>query len=99
MPAELMSDAANPSLFADFAKVAAHAGVYTSADYTNIIEHLNTEWSVAERTGLSAEASEAQEYVCSLPRRFRRLAERQSRSEGGLHLPGVKWSWLSGRTL
>ena len=99
MPAELMSDGENPSLFADFAKVAAHAGVYTSADYTDIIEHLNTEWLVGARTGLSPEASQAQEYVCSLPRRFRKLAERQSRSGGGLHLPGVQWSWLGGRTL
>lgn len=99
MPAELMTDGENPNLFADFARVAANLGVYTSADYTDIIEHLNSEWQVESLTGLSPEAAAAQEYVGSLPRRFRKLAERQARSEGGILLPGVEWSWLNGRTV
>lgn len=99
MPAELMSDGENPSLFADFARVAASLGVYTSADYTDIIEHLNCEWQVESRTGLSPQAAQAQDYVSSLPHRFRKLAERQAKSTGGVHLPGVGWSWLNGRTV
>ena len=77
MPAGLMYDGCNPHLFDDYAAVAQRTGVYTAADYTDILEHLIARWQVASREGLSPEAQHAQEFVCSLPVRMRRLAERE----------------------
>jgi acyl-[acyl-carrier-protein] desaturase len=47
---------------------------------------------VADRSGLSGEAAEAQEYVVKLPDRIRKLAERaQARKKKGAT---AKFSWV-----
>lgn len=60
----------------DFSAVAERLGVYTALDYAAIMEHLISRWDVGNRRGLTAEAEKAQEYVCSLPPRIRKISER-----------------------
>lgn len=76
MPAHLMYDGDNVNLFDDYASVAQRCGVYTAQDYASIMEHLIALWEVESLTGLSSDAQKAQDFVCRLPARFRRLAER-----------------------
>jgi acyl-[acyl-carrier-protein] desaturase len=40
------------------------------------MEHLVAKWNVANIQGLSSEGHKAQDYLCSLPDRIRRLEER-----------------------
>jgi acyl-[acyl-carrier-protein] desaturase len=44
----------------DFSAVAERTGTYTAFDYADIVEHLVQRWKIAERSGLSGEAAEAQ---------------------------------------
>ena len=43
-----------------------------------IMEHLIQRWRIADLQGLNPKAAEAQEFVCNLPARIRRLAERKA---------------------
>lgn len=52
--------------------------MYTAIDYCKIMEHLIQRWRVADLIGLNPKAAEAQEFVCNLPARIRRLAERKA---------------------
>ena len=105
MPAHLMDDgrhgAANPgrTLFDDFSAVAEDIGVYTAADYVDIVEHLVQRWDVRRLGGLSPEAQKAQDYLCALPSRFRRLAERKAAKKTRAPRTPVAFSWLGGRRL
>ncbi len=94
MPARLMSDGRTENLFESFATVAQRIGVYTARDYTSIIELLIDIWNVRSLTGLSGEAAQAQDYVCSLPERYAKLAERRVP-------PPVqrKFSWIYDRSV
>lgn len=76
MPAEEMTDGKNPSLYADFSEVAQRLGVYTAMDYADIIEHLVKRWDLEHLEGLSGSVEKEREYLCRLPDRFRKLAER-----------------------
>ena len=62
--------------FRKFADVAERAKIYTPADYTDIMEHLNEYWDIENLKGLSDKAEAAQQYLCSLPDRYRKIAER-----------------------
>jgi acyl-[acyl-carrier-protein] desaturase len=94
MPAHLMYDGANDRLFDDFSAVAQRCGVYTAQDYASIMDHLIALWNVERLTGLSCEAQQAQEFVCKLPARFHRLAERtQARARGAVP-PRKAFSWI-----
>lgn len=93
MPARLMDDGESPGLFARFARVAQKAGVYTPADYAAIIDTLVREWKVAGLKGLRDAAAEAQEFLCRLPERYRKIAER-------LRFSGSEcFSWIHNRTI
>ncbi|KAH8956294.1 hypothetical protein BDL97_07G032500 [Sphagnum fallax] len=76
MPAHLMYDGQDEHLFDNFSLVAQRIGVYTAKDYADIMEHLVAKWNVANIQGLSSEGHKAQDYLCSLPDRIRRLEER-----------------------
>lgn len=76
MPALLMDDVKNESLFTRFSLITEKMGIYTTFDYANIINHLTERWNVASLTGLKDYAAKAQEYLCTLADRYRRLAER-----------------------
>ncbi|XP_022728599.1 stearoyl-[acyl-carrier-protein] 9-desaturase, chloroplastic isoform X2 [Durio zibethinus] len=95
MPAEFIYDGRDDKLFDHFSAVAQRLGVYTAKDYADILEYLVDRWKVQELTGLSADGRKAQDYVCGLPPRIRRLEERaQQRAEQASSIP---FSWIFDR--
>lgn len=97
MPAHLMYDGEDEDLFEHFSAVAQRLGVYTAKDYADILEFLVARWEVEKLTGLSGEGRRAQDYVCGLPPRIRRLEERsQARKQG---VSPVPFTWIFGREI
>ncbi|KAL6976131.1 Stearoyl-[acyl-carrier-protein] 9-desaturase 7, chloroplastic [Sarracenia purpurea var. burkii] len=95
MPAHLMYDGRDDNLFEHFSSVAQRLGIYTAKDYADILEFLVGRWKVEELTGLSGDGRKAQDYVCGLPPRIRRLEERsQSRAKQARVVP---FSWIFDR--
>ncbi|KAJ7298432.1 hypothetical protein O6H91_06G094200 [Diphasiastrum complanatum] len=103
MPAHLMFDGENKSLFEDYASVAQRCNIYTAKDYADIMDHLISAWKVGKLSGLSSEGLRAQEYVCSLPPRIRKLDERaQARSKKSLNHTAKRsksFSWIFNKTV
>ena len=64
--------------FSHFSDAAQRLGVYTSADYTDILESLVKEWDIANITGINDAAEKARDYLMALPERFRRITDRAS---------------------
>ncbi|GAB4855902.1 hypothetical protein Ancab_024542 [Ancistrocladus abbreviatus] len=97
MPAHLMYDGQDGHLFEHYSAVAQRIGVYTAKDYADILEFLVQRWNVANLTGFSGEGRRAQEFVCGLAPRIRKLEERaQARAKQSSLLP---FSWIFGREL
>ncbi|KAL4633699.1 hypothetical protein ACB092_04G141500 [Castanea dentata] len=97
MPAHLMYDGQDDNLFEHFSSVAQRLGVYTAKDYADILEFLVGRWNVEKLTGLSGEGHRAQDFVCGLPPRIRRLEERaQGRAKQASIIP---FSWVFGRNI
>ncbi|XP_008802254.1 stearoyl-[acyl-carrier-protein] 9-desaturase, chloroplastic-like [Phoenix dactylifera] len=95
MPAHLMYDGLDDNLFEHFSAVAQRLGVYTAKDYADILDFLINRWKVGELTGLSGEGKRAQDFVCTLAPRIRRLEERAQ--ERAKQAPCVPFSWIYGR--
>jgi acyl-[acyl-carrier-protein] desaturase len=94
MPAILMAEGAkNANIFTDFSAITQKIGVYTTWDYASIIEHLVSLWKIEHLTGLQDGASKAQDYLCTLASRYKRIAERMKIPED------VSLSWLSNKKL
>ena len=105
MPAHFMDDRwhgqdeANKgqNLFVDYATVADSVGVYTTGDYSDIVEHLVQRWDVPNLKLSSGNAAEAQEYLCKHAERIRRLADLQmerrlrDRKRGKSKLASFSW--------
>jgi acyl-[acyl-carrier-protein] desaturase len=96
MPAHLMYDGQDEGIFEKFASVAQRTGVYTARDYADILEHLVKRWNVEKLEGLSGRGHKAQDYVCSLPNRFRKLEERASTAKKSGSKKG-SFSWIFDR--
>jgi acyl-[acyl-carrier-protein] desaturase len=64
--------------FSHFSDAAQRLGVYTSRDYTDILESLIKEWDITNIRDLNDAAEKARDYLMSLPERFRKIAERSS---------------------
>ncbi len=64
--------------FTHFSDAAQRLGVYTTTDYTDILDNLIKEWDIANIRGINDAAERARDYLMSLPERFRRVAERSS---------------------
>ncbi|KAL6146974.1 hypothetical protein ACLB2K_057649 [Fragaria x ananassa] len=97
MPAHLMYDGQDDNLFEHFSAVAQRLEVYTAKDYADILEFLVGRWKVEELSGLSGEGRRAQDFICGLPPRIRRLEERaQGRAKKSSSVP---FSWLFGREI
>ncbi len=94
MPARLMSDGTDADLFVQFAIVAQRVGVYTARDYADILDHLVEYWKLPGLF-LSGKAAAAQEYVCSLAKRYRDKADRIQETVAGL--PQEPFEWIFGR--
>mmetsp|Transcript_11657 Transcript_11657/g.22344 ORF Transcript_11657/g.22344 Transcript_11657/m.22344 type:complete len:418 (+) Transcript_11657:259-1512(+) len=102
MPAEQMTDGKNPNLYADFSEVAQRTGVYTALDYAEILDHLVKRWDLANLEGLSGEAEKERDYLCRLPERYRKLAERsmnkkKKATEDAPPPVGKAFSWIYNR--
>lgn len=97
MPAHLMYDGCDDQLFEHFSAVAQRLGVYTAKDYADILEFLVGRWKVQDLTGLSGDGRKAQDYLCGLAPRIRRLEERaQARAKQG---PAIPFSWIFDRNV
>ncbi|XP_009625922.1 stearoyl-[acyl-carrier-protein] 9-desaturase 6, chloroplastic-like [Nicotiana tomentosiformis] len=94
MPAHLMYDGCDPDLFEHFAAVAQRLGVYTSHDYADILEFLIDRWALEKLEGIKDEAKRAQDFVCGLPPKIKRLQERADERAKKLDLRQVKFSWI-----
>ncbi|KAH7840691.1 hypothetical protein Vadar_020355 [Vaccinium darrowii] len=98
MPARFMYDGRDENLFEHFSVVAQRLGVYTTRDYCDILEFLVGRWNVETLTGLSSEGCKAQDYVCGLAPRIRKMEERaMSRIEK--QASPVPFSWVFGREI
>ncbi len=64
--------------FSHFSDAAQRLGVYTTIDYTDILDNLIKEWDIANIRGINDAAERARDYLMALPERFRRIAERTS---------------------
>lgn len=97
MPAHLMSDGRDQNLFEHFSAVAQRMGLYTAKDYADVVEFLVGRWNVESITGLSPEGRQAQDYVCGLALRIRRLEERaQGKTKETRSVP---FSWIFNREI
>ncbi|CAD6218604.1 unnamed protein product [Miscanthus lutarioriparius] len=97
MPGERMTDGRDDNLFDRFSTVAQRAGVYTAADYGDMVEHFVRRWKVAELEGLSGEGRRAQDYVCGLPRKIRRMEELAHDRTAQKEAQSVRISWVFDR--
>ncbi len=83
MPAHLLKEAGKTmeATFDHFSNAAQRLGVYTSADYIDIIKHLLKEWQVESLTELNDAGEKARDYLMALPDRLTRIAERMKTPE------------------
>jgi acyl-[acyl-carrier-protein] desaturase len=78
-----------PNMFADFSAITQKIGIYTALDYANIIDHLVKLWKVETLTGLQDGVAKAQDYLCNLSARYKKIAERMKLPED------VELLWLN----
>ena len=97
MPAKLMTDGQDPEIYSLFSAITQKNGVYTAHDYARIMTHFVALWQIETVSVKSEEALKAQEFICSLPARYTKLADRLT-SRLGKH-PERPISWLFGRTV
>lgn len=91
MPAFLMHDGNDKDLYTKFSNLAQKIGVYTVIDYADIIDDLVKHWQVDGLRGLSDSAAKAQDYLCTLAERYKKLAERMTFDTK------ANFSWVYGR--
>ena len=97
MPASLVDDGETANLYDLFSTTAQRIGVYTARDYSDILDHLVSHWKISSLSGLSGEAARAQDYLCALPNRYRKLADRSESKiadQGEISVP-----WICGRRI
>lgn len=100
MPAELMTDGKDEELYENFSAVAQRLGVYTALDYAEIIEHLIKTWDLENIEGLDSEGEKERDYLCKLPKRYKKLAERSMNKKKKISeddVPLKSFNWIYGR--
>ncbi len=95
MPARLMNDGTGLDLFERFAVVAQKSGIYTTRDYSEVLQHLVDYWGIASLTGLTPEAAQNQEYLCGLADHYLKKADRIQ--EVIAQAPAEPFSWIFNR--
>ena len=91
MPAHFLRQAGESigNTFAHFSDAAQRLGVYTSRDYTHILDSLIKEWDIANISSLTGAAEKARDYLMSLPERFKKISDR------GLKAPvEFQFNWI-----
>ncbi len=78
MPAGFLRESGGiiSSAFESFSDAAQRIGVYTAADYVDILSKLNLKWEIDKITNLTDEAEKARDYLMKLPERMARVSER-----------------------
>lgn len=78
MPAHFLRQAGEKigTAYSHYSDAAQRLGVYTSHDYTSILESLILEWKIGDLTGLTGAAEKARNYIMRLPERYKRISER-----------------------
>ena len=78
MPAGFLRESGEKisSAFDHFSDAAQRIGVYTAADYVDILGKLNVKWEIDQITNLTDEAEKARDYLMKLPARMSKVAER-----------------------
>ncbi|XP_010999822.1 PREDICTED: acyl-[acyl-carrier-protein] desaturase 6, chloroplastic [Populus euphratica] len=94
MPAHLMYDGQDPHLFEHFSSVAQRLGVYTAEDYADILEFLIGRWRLEKLEGLTGEGRRAQDFVCGLAPRIRKLQERADEKAKKMKPLSARFSWI-----
>ncbi len=92
MPAHFLRESGDKisTAFEEFSNTAQRIGVYTSADYVDILEKLVQRWEIGNITNLSDEAEKARDYLMKLPDRMKRLAERMKIPENSFQFKWVE---------
>ena len=70
--------AAGKDTFQFFSKVTEALGMYTYSDYIEILEFLLKRWNVDKIEGLNDTAEKARDYLCRLPERLKKIAQRKT---------------------
>ncbi|XP_031260716.1 stearoyl-[acyl-carrier-protein] 9-desaturase, chloroplastic-like [Pistacia vera] len=92
MPGDSMYNGRDEHLFDHVLNVLMRIGVYTITDYINVLEHFVGVWNVDKLEGLASEGKIAQDYVCGLPERLRKMEERAlARAK---QTPAIPFSWV-----
>jgi acyl-[acyl-carrier-protein] desaturase len=92
MPAHFLRQAGEEigATFTHFSDAAQRLGVYTSWDYTDILDSLLIDWNISNVTGLNDQGEKARDYLMALPERFRKVAGR------GIKAPlEYEFNWIS----
>ena len=78
MPAQFLRESGEKisSAFENFSDSAQRIGVYTSADYVDIMQKLNDKWEIDKIVNLTDEAEKARDFLIKLPARMTRISER-----------------------
>ena len=78
MPAVFLRESGEKmsTAFEEFSNSAQKIGVYTAADYVDILKKLTEKWEIDKITNLTAEAEKARDYLMRLPERMAKISER-----------------------
>ncbi|WP_291115146.1 acyl-ACP desaturase [Flavobacterium sp. UBA6135] len=78
MPAHFLRESGQKisSAFEQFSDSAQRIGVYTAADYVDIMQKLIDKWKIDQINGLTDEAEKARDYLMKLPARMARISDR-----------------------
>ncbi|MFP4844676.1 acyl-ACP desaturase [Winogradskyella sp. PE311] len=90
MPAHFLRESGDKisTAFEEFSNTAQRIGVYTSADYVDILQKLIVRWDIANIKDLNDDAEKARDYLMKLPSRMLRLADRMKVPENSFQF---KW--------
>lgn len=78
MPAHFLRESGEKisTAFEEFSNSAQKIGVYTAADYVDIMQKLIEKWEIDKISNLTAEAEKARDYLMKLPERMAKISER-----------------------
>lgn len=78
MPAQFLRESGEKigSAFEQFSDAAQRIGVYTAADYVDIMQKLIDKWEIDKISGLTDEAEKARDFLMRLPARMTKVSER-----------------------
>lgn len=92
MPAHFLRESGLPKgfTFNHFSEAAQRIGVYTAADYVNILISLIKDWKIDTITNMTQSGEKARDYIMRLPDRLSKLAERST-----LRPSSYQFSWIN----